>query len=81
MKRERDVSASTLSSVSTDDGVDPETSLSLSLLRLYTFFSRSQSVIIIIILFENACELQRVVFHLVEISILLKRNPKDHFLV
>ena len=41
--------------------------MSISLLRLYTFFSRS--LLGHYILFENACELQRVVFNLEDIVI------------
>ena len=55
----------------TDDGVDAETSLSLSL----HFYLSSPPLHFFLaltighyILFENACELQRVVFHLEEIT-------------
>ena len=40
--------------------------ISISLLRPYTFFSRSP--LVFKTLFENACELQRVVLHLEELS-------------
>ena len=56
----------------TDDGVDAETSLSLSL----HFYLSSPPLHFFLaltighyILFENACELQRVVFHLEELTI------------
>ena len=60
--RKRRFGVNAIISLQTDDGVDAETSLSLSLcisislLRPYTFFSRS--VLVFKTLFENACELQ-----------------------
>ena len=64
----------------TDDGVDAETSLSLSLslsafLALFSAFTLFFLALTIghYTLFENACELQRVVFHLEVIP--LSKNP------
>ena len=71
-KKERDVSASTPSSV-TDDGVDAETSLSFflslsSCLPLFSaFFSRAHYWVNKYIL-KNACELQRVVLYFKELN-------------
>ena len=50
--------------------------ISISLLRPYTFFSRSP--LVFKTLFENACELQRVVLYLEEQNKRTKRNRPAH---